>query len=258
MVFTYKTDNFAVMMRKLYILFILTFFSLPVCVQAQQNYNSLIYKGNKEFNAKNYESATSKYLDAAKLKPNDFTSHYNLGNAFYKRKMYDEAKAEFEKASKFAKTKDDKMAALYNLGNSHMQTKNHEKAAEFYKQALKQDPYSEQARKNYQIAMLKDNEMQNQGGKGGGGNGKDGKNQQQENDQNGKNQQQGGQGDQQKGQGNQGNQPDPNKNDSRAGNMPKDLEDAILKRTQDKERETARKILNKNSYSVPQSNEKDW
>ena len=40
--------------------------------------------------------------------------------------------------------------------------------------------------------------------------------------------------------------------------MPIDLEDAILNRVGNKERETAKRILNKNSYSMPQSNEKDW
>lgn len=247
------------MMGKFYILFFFFALNFPALFSAQSGYNSLIFEGNQAFKAKKYENSTSKFLEASKAKPNDFAAHYNLGNSFYQRKMYAEAEAEFTKASKFAKTKDDKMAALYNLGNTHMQNKNPEKAAEFYKQALKQDPYNEFARKNYQIAMLKDKEKQQQqskGGKGGGG-GKDGKNPQQQNDDKGKGQQQNGQGNQQDGKGGQGNQPDQNKSENNAG-MPKDLQDAIMKRTQDKEKETARRILNKNSYSMPQSNEKDW
>ncbi len=40
--------------------------------------------------------------------------------------------------------------------------------------------------------------------------------------------------------------------------MPKNLEKAILDKINEKEKETARRILNKNSYSMPESNEKDW
>lgn len=236
-------------------IFTLVFLAFFACISAQKSYNTHIYEGNKAFDAKNYERASSSYSSAAKINAKDFTAHYNLGNAFYKRKMYAEAKAEYTKAKDLAKNKNDRMAALYNLGNVEMESSNHDKAADLYKEALKWDPYNENARRNYQIAKLKDKEQQQ--GKGGGS-GKQGKDPQQESDEDGKGQQQGGQGGQQNGQGNQGQNPDPGKNQNQAGNMPKDLEDAIMKRVEGKEKETARKILNKNSYSIPQSKEKDW
>ncbi len=238
------------MMNKLYFLLIL-FFTAFYSVKAQNNYNALIHKGNKAYNSKDYEAAGSKFLDAAKLKSKDFAAHYNLGNSFYKRKMYKEALAEYNKAQALAKTKSDRMAALYNMGNANMQEKNHEKAAEYYKKALKQDPYNDAARKNFEIAMLKDKQKKQKESKGGGGN--KGKNPQEPKDNNGKSPQSGGQDKQQQGSG-EGN--DPNKSEN--SNLPKDLERQILKNAEDKERETARRILNKNGYSVPQSNEKDW
>ena len=76
--------------------------------------------------------------------------------------MYEEAKAEYEKAEKLSTTLPDKSAALYNLGNSYMMQENSKKAAELYKQALKQDPYNESVRKNYEIAMLKEKEKEQQ------------------------------------------------------------------------------------------------
>ena len=97
---------------------------------AQENYNTLIFKGNQQFDKKNYDNASSKYMEAAKLNEKDFTAHYNLGNSLYKRKMYDEAKAEFEKAEKLATTIPDKSAALYNSGNAHKQKNDYKKAAE--------------------------------------------------------------------------------------------------------------------------------
>ena len=199
-------------------------------------------------------------MEAIKINENDFGAHYNLGNSLHKRKMFAEATAEYEKAEKLAATIPDKAAALYNLGNVHMQTNNTKKAAELYKQALKQDPYNETIRKNYEIAMLKEKEKQednkqNNNSGGGGGNDKDqDKNQ---GDQKGDTpQSQSGQGQQNKGEG-EGDDPNKNINDN-SGKMPKDLENSILNRVENKERETAKRILNKNSYSMPQSNEKDW
>ena len=175
-------------------------------ISAQENYKTLVFKGNQQFDKQDYESSSSKYLEAVQLDDKEFMAHYNLGNSLYKRKMFDEAKAEFEKAEKLSANLPDKSAALYNLGNTFMKQENSKKAAELYKQALKQDPYNESIRKNYEI---------------------DGK--------------------------------DPNENKKSNDNkIPKDLEDAILNRVGNKERETAKRILNKNSYSMPESNEKDW
>jgi hypothetical protein len=44
---------------------------------------------------------------------------------------------------------------------------------------------------------------------------------------------------------------DPNK-------IPKDLQKLILQRSANQERETAKKLLNKNGYYSPESNTKDW
>lgn len=235
------------------LLFACTFFS------AQENYKTLVYKGNQQFDAKNYESSSSKYMEALKLNENEFMAHYNLGNSLYKRKMYDEAKAEFEKAEKLAKTLPDKSASLYNLGNANMQKDDSKKAAELYKQALKQDPYNESIRKNYEIAMLKEKEKEqqkNQKNDSGAGGGVQEKDKKQGNDQGDQAKTTGGKGQKNKGEGD-GEDPNENKT-SNPNSMPKDVEDAILNRVGNKERETAKRILNKNSYSMPESNEKDW
>ena len=231
-----------------------TFFS------AQENYNTLVYKGNQQFDKQDYESSSSKYLEAVQLNDKEFMAHYNLGNSLYKRKMFDEAKAEFEKAEKLSANLPDKSAALYNLGNTYMQQENSKKAAELYKQALKQDPYNESIRKNYEIAMLKEKEKEEQkkqkSDSGGGGGDNEDKDQEKGKDKGDQAKQEAGSGQQNKG---DGEGKDPNENKKRDENkMPKDLEDAILNRVGNKERETAKRILNKNSYSMPESNEKDW
>lgn len=226
---------------------------------AQENYNILVHKGNQEFAKKNYEEASTQFMNAVKINEKDFSAHYNLGNSLYKRKMYEEAKAEYAKADQLAVSLPDKAAALYNLGNSHMQNNDSKKAAELYKQALKQDPRNESIRKNYEIAMLKEKEKEEQkkdkNNSGGGGGGKD-----QDKGEN-KGKEKGNTPDNQAGSGqkskSEGDGEDPNKKGN-DGKMPEDLENSIMNRVENKERETAKRILNKNSYSMPQSNEKDW
>ncbi|MDQ1161224.1 Ca-activated chloride channel family protein [Chryseobacterium sp. SORGH_AS 447] len=248
------------MNTKIFFLSFITAFLCSGFLFGQEKYRTLVYEGNEKFNGKDYDGASVKYLEAIRKNSKDFTGHYNLGNALYKSKKYAEAKAEFETAQKLAQTLPDKAAALHNLGNTYMQMKQPEKAAETYRLSLKQNPYSEATRKNYEIAKLKEKENQqkqqqkNNSGKGGGG----GKDQQQNDDQKGgpKDQKQDqGQGQQNQGKG-QGN--DPNKNQNNEGKIPKGLENQILNKVSDKEKETARRILNKNSYSMPESNEKDW
>jgi len=246
-----------VMNTKILFLSLLMALSFSNTMFGQKSYKTLVYEGNQKFKGKDYDGASSRYMEAVKSDAKDFTAHYNLGNALYKSKKYEEAKAEFEKAQSLSQTIPDKSAALHNLGNTYMQMNKPEKAAEYYKQSLKQDPYNEATRKNFEIAKLKEKENQqkknqeSKSGKGGGGD-----DQQKNKDKNGdpKNQDQ-GEGKNSEGEG-QGNQPDKDKNNQ--GKMPKDIENAILNKVSEKEKETARRILNKNSYSMPQSNEKDW
>ncbi|MCT2405946.1 tetratricopeptide repeat protein [Chryseobacterium antibioticum] len=249
------------MNTKIIFLSFLIAFSFSSVVFGQENYRTLVYEGNQKFNGKDYDGASSKYMEAVKTNEKDFTAHYNLGNALYKSKKYEEAKAEFDKAQKLSQTLPDKTAALHNLGNTYMQMNQPEKAADYYKQALKQNPYNEATRKNYEIAKLKEKEKEQQqkneqknSGKGGGGDDQN-KNDDQKGDKKDQKQDQGS-GQQEEGKSEKGDTPKQDQNDE--GKMPKNLENAILDKVSEKEKETAKKILNKNSYSVPQSNEKDW
>jgi len=248
------------MILKKFIIGIFLFFLGSYTVLAQESYNRLLFEGNKNFSKKNYENSSEKFKEAAKLKKEDFAAHYNLGNSYYKRNMFEEAKSEYDKAQKSAKNSHDKMAALYNLGNAYMKSNQPEKAAEFYKQSLKWDPYNEKIRKNYEIAKLKEKQKQlqkdqkNNSGKGSG----DGKNKDQNSDnKDGKNPKNGN-GENQKSPDGTGDNSNNNPKKDNGNNMPKDLQDAILNRVSNKERETARRILNKDGYSMPESNEKDW
>ena len=263
------------MLRKFFVHISLIFLGL-IDVKAQESLNTLIFRGNRSFDKQKYGEATSTFSEAVKKNEKDFGAHYNLGNSLYKIKKYDEAIAEYQKAQKNTNNKDEKAASYYNEGNAHLQNGDGEKAVNAYKNALKFDPDNEAILKNLQIAKKKqkqkDNKQnqqnqqqnqQNQQNKNQDNNQNQQGDQNQENKNNNtKNQPNGNIGDQNKGKGNQGAEKQNQKNEPQDPNdpnkIPKDLQKLILQRSANQERETAKKLLNKNGYYSPESNTKDW
>ena len=260
------------MFRK-FIAYILFLFLGLISLQAQESLNTLLYKGNRDFEKKKYDKASSSFMDAVKKKGDDFGAHYNLANSLYKKKMYEQANAEYQKAQKLTKNSDEKAASFYNMGNSYLQNGNVDKAIESYKNALKNNPDNDAILKNLQIAKKKQNQKQNkeqqqnqkqnnqskdqqeQGKKQN----KEGEADQENKNQNTKSQDNGNTGTENKGKGNNGKIPNQqNKNQQNSNQLPEDLQQLILQRSANQERETARNLQNKKAYSMPESNEKDW
>lgn len=263
------------MLRKFFVNISLFFLGL-IAVKAQESLNTLIFRGNRSFDKQKYGEATSTFSEAVKKNEKDFGAHYNLGNSLYKIKKYDEAIAEYQKAQKNTNNKDEKAASYYNEGNAHLQNGDGEKAVNAYKNALKFDPDNEAILKNLQIAKKKQkqkdntqNQQNQQQNQQNNQNKNQDNNQNQQGDQNQenknnntKNQPNGNIGDQNKGKGNQGAEKQNEKNEPQNPNdpnkIPKDLQKLILQRSANQERETAKKLLNKNGYYSPESNTKDW
>ena len=263
------------MLRKFFVHISLIFLGL-IDVKGQESLNTLIFRGNRSFDKQKYGEATSTFSEAVKKNEKDFGAHYNLGNSLYKIKKYDEAIAEYQKAQKNTNNKDEKAASYYNEGNAHLQNGDGEKAVNAYKNALKFDPDNEAILKNLQIAKKKQkqkdnkqNQQNQQQNQQNNQNKNQDNNQNQQGDQNQenknnntKNQPNGNIGDQNKGKGNQGAEKQNQKNEPQDPNepnkIPKDLQKLILQRSANQERETAKKLLNKNGYYSPESNTKDW
>ena len=263
------------MLRKFFVHISLIFLGL-VTVKAQESLNTLIFRGNRSFDKQKYGEATSTFSEAVKKNEKDFGAHYNLGNSLYKIKKYDEAISEYQKAQKNTNNKAEKAASYYNEGNAHLQNGDGEKAVNAYKNALKFDPDNEAILKNLQIAKKKQkqkdnkqnqqnqqqNQQNNQNKNQDNHQNQQGDQNQENKNNNTKNQPNGNIGDQNKGKGNQGAEKQNQKNEPQNPNdqnkIPKDLQKLILQRSANQERETAKKLLNKNGYYSPESNTKDW
>lgn len=125
----------------------------------------LVREGNKLYEAKKYKEASAAYQQALQKDPKYTPGFFNLGNAMYKQKQYDNARKVMANAAKTASDKQGKAAANYNIGNTYMEEQKWQEAIDAYKQALKNNPQDADAKYNlsYALAMMKKN---NNGGGG--------------------------------------------------------------------------------------------
>jgi len=131
---------------------------------AQEKDKNLL-KGNAAFEEKNYADAETDYRISQSKFTKKAESSYNLGNAIYKQKQSAEAKYQFARAIKNAKTNAQKHQAFHNLGNCLMDQKEYSGAVETYKNALRNNPNDEETRYNFALAKLY---LKNNPPKGGG------------------------------------------------------------------------------------------
>ena len=147
---------------KTLIIYSLLCFSLAINAQVK---DKNLPKGNEAFEEKKYADAEADYRISQSKFTKKAKSSYNLGNAIYRQKQTVEAKYQFAKAIKTAKTKPEKHQAFHNLGNCLMDGKDYSGAVEAYKNALRNNPTDEETRYNYALAKLY---LKNNPPKGGG------------------------------------------------------------------------------------------
>lgn len=242
-----------------------------------------VIRGNKEYNQDDYQKAEAQYRTALSEEENSVKANYNLGNALYQQKKYDQSRAHFDKiiqnrsASNF-----DKASAYHNIGKSYLDEKNYEKAVVNFKDALKLNPNDDQTRYNYALAKKKMEEKQKEDQK----NNQDSKNknksksdnqnkdknknsdqdkqnqQQNQQDKNQKDNQQNGNNDQNK----KDDHSNPNQQiqngDDDSNDQPKSIEEQrqedMLDALGQQERETLRKIMSQKTKGKRTKNQKDW
>lgn len=129
-----------------------------------QKTNSLLRQGNKHYDKQNFEEADIAYRKALELDNESFEAYFNLGDALYQQKKYDEAEVKFNMATQYAKSKGDKANAFYNLGNALLEQKKYKESVEAYKNSLRLYPGDTRVQYNlsYALKKLKEQEKQDQ------------------------------------------------------------------------------------------------
>jgi len=119
----------------------------------------LLQSADTELNSDNFSAAEVDLRKAIALSPGNEVGKYNLGNAYYNKKLNDEAMRRFVQAAGVAEGKSEKHKAYHNLGNTFMNAKKYQEAVEAYKNALRNNPTDDETRYNFALAkdMLEKN-----------------------------------------------------------------------------------------------------
>ena len=146
-------------MKNIFFIFILL---LPFLVNAQNKKNHL-RNGNNLYEDSLYNEAEIEYRKSLEKDQDYFAASYNLADAIYKQKRFEESANLFDALTDDAKTKDEKAKLYHNLGNSLLKQQKLEESIAAYKDALKNNPTDEDTRHNLALAqkMLEQQQEQN-------------------------------------------------------------------------------------------------
>ncbi len=214
----------------------------------------LIRQGNSAYTSGEFEASELKYRKAQELQPKSFEAGFNLGDALFRQKKFEEAAKQFEYLAQQENNKINKAKAYHNLGNSYLQQQKYEESVSAYKNALRNNPDDKETRYNLAYAQKmfkKQQEQQKQDQQNKDEQNKDQQNKDQQNkDQQNKDQQN---KDQQ-------NKDQQNKDQQKQGSeqIPKEKADQMLKALENDEKDLQKKMKKQQVKGQKKKIEKDW
>ena len=146
-------------MRK-FILLIATSF----CFHAMyaQDENAPIAKGNKAYQAQEFDKAATEYKNALQVNPGSTIARFNLGNALFRANNHAEAEKAFDETIERNHSPQLTASSWYNKGVVLTNQKKLEESIKAYKQALRVNPSDTLARENLVRALREIQQKQQQ------------------------------------------------------------------------------------------------
>ena len=138
--------------------------TMMLCTSAlfAQDAKTLIYKGNELYDQKKYKEAEADYQKAVAKKKLPLEGNFNLSDALYKQKQYDNAAKNFTNIASSTNDPQVKASAYHNLGNSMLESKKYDESIDAYKKALLNNPKDDATRYNLAYAQEMKKKEQNQ------------------------------------------------------------------------------------------------
>ena len=124
-----------------------------------------IRSGNKLYEKGDYTEAEVAYRRALEKNAESYEANFNLADALYKQKRYDEAAQMNAQLAADSAYMENAAAAYFHQGNALFQQRKLEEALEAYKNCMRLDPNDQQAKFNYAYTkklLEKDNQNQQQ------------------------------------------------------------------------------------------------
>lgn len=251
-------------MKQLIIILYIVLQGVVVFGQKEKKY---IHKGNELYKQGRYAEAEASYRTSVEKAKESVAGNFNLGDALYKQKKFDNAAQKFTDIAASSDNKTVKAQAYHNLGNSLLEAKKLEESIAAYKKSLLNNPKDDQTRYNLAYAQekLKQQQQQNKDNKNKDKNNKDQDKNQKNKDQN-KDQQDKDKKDQQdkdKKDQKDKNKPDQDKQDQQGqkpqpNQLSKEDAERMLEALKNEEKNTQDKLKNKKAKGVKGRIVKDW
>lgn len=217
--------------------------SLDASAQKERKF---VREGNKGYEKGKYDAAQTSYLKALNIDSTSYEALFNLSDALYQQKNYDEALKIAQGLVADSLQNDERTSSsLYNLGNIYFQKKEYQKAIDEYKKSLRIRPDDYEAKFNlaYAQTMLQNQQNQDQD-----------KDKDKEKEQDKKDQQQ--KKDQEQNQDKNNDKQD--QQQPKEGEMSKKEAEQLLKAMQNNENKTQEKVKDQKGTPVNLRGRKNW
>ena len=126
-----------------------------------QTERKFIREGNDFFEKQDFEKAEVEYRKASDKRAESFEAAFNMADALYKQKKYEEALSQFTALAK-KETGKERLGEIYhNIGNTLLAMQKTDESIEAYKESLRNRPASEPTKYNLEFARQKQQQEQN-------------------------------------------------------------------------------------------------
>ncbi len=126
-----------------------------------QTERKFIREGNDFFEKQDFEKAEVEYRKASDKRAESFEAAFNMADALYKQKKYEEALSQFTALAK-KETDKERLGEIYhNIGNTLLAMQKTDESIEAYKESLRNRPASEPTKYNLEFARQKQQQEQN-------------------------------------------------------------------------------------------------
>jgi tetratricopeptide (TPR) repeat protein len=136
---------------------------LPLLANAQGE-KKFIRQGNREYQKNRYSESEISYRRAIDKNKSAPDAVFNVGDALYKQKKFEDAGKQFVESNNMNEAKEKKAAALFNLGNANLMARKLQESIDAYKKSLLLNSSNMEAKYNLAYAqdLLKQQQQQQQ------------------------------------------------------------------------------------------------
>jgi Ca-activated chloride channel family protein len=157
--FTFRVTRYALRVAILVLISLLSASALPSFGQKEKK---LIREGNTLYDKGKFKEAEMNYRKALDANKNSPGGLFNLGDAVYQQRNFEESSKIFGNLAGSNLSSTDKASVFHNFGNSLLEAKNYEKSILAYENALLNNPSDKDTKYNLEYAKLMMKKQQQQ------------------------------------------------------------------------------------------------